>query len=192
MAQEPIIAINVSRSQTLLFYEHYLVYKGERINYTDIEGISYLLTRTTTTVYFVPAGSTSKYNIKIQANGKTHKIEFSAGTFFIGKGKTEKEKDELFAKFYAVIENLIKPHVVINLLLKFAKDKELKIDSLTITPQGLLKKRFWRDPELLPWDQYYNSILQQGALHVFRDDQKKEIQGIFCIFNGCNERCCSS
>ena len=141
MAQEPIIAINVSRSQTLLFYEHYLVYKGERINYTDIEGISYLLTRTTTTVYFVPAGSTSKYNIKIQANGKTHKIEFSAGTFFIGKGKTEKEKDELFAKFYAVIENLIKPHVVINLLLKFAKDKGILETIINTNAKNLKEKK---------------------------------------------------
>lgn len=179
MNQELLISINVSKNQTLLFYEDHLVYKGEVIKYADIEGISYLMTRTTTTVYFVPAGSTSNYNIKIKAKGKIHKIEFSAGTFFAGKGKTEKEKEELFAKFYIVIENVIKPYVVINLLLKFIDEKELNIDALKITEQGLYKKRTWRDPELLQWNQYYNAILEQGAVYIYKCDVKKKYKEFF-------------
>ena len=173
MSAEPLVTINVSKSQTLLFYDHHLTYKGERIAYTDIDGLSYLWERTTHTVYLIPAGSTSQFTIKIQANGKTHKIGFSAGSFLLGKSQSEKEKEEIFAKFYAVIENLIKPFVMVNLLLQVADAQALTVDALTITPQGLYRKRFWRGPEFLPWGRYYNSDVEAGALHVYRQDERK-------------------
>jgi len=179
IGEEPLITINISRNQTLLFYVNFLLYKGQRINYTDIDGISYLWTRTKHSVNFIPVGTSSKYSIKIDAGGKIDKIEFNSDSFLFGKSKSEKEKEELFVKFYTIIEKLIKPFVVINLLLKFAQEKEIKINSLTISQDGLYRKRFWGEPEFLPWNQYYNSILKEGALHVYKADNKKKYKEYF-------------
>lgn len=179
MSTEPLISINVSSNKTLTFYEDYLIYKGIKIAYADIEGISYLWQRTTTSVYFVPAGSTSKYSIKLKVGDVIHDINFSSGTFFIGKGKSEKNTDELFKQFYVVLENLIKPYVVINILVKFAEEGELKIDKLTIKPDGIYRKRTFGKPEYLPWDNYYNSTLESGILSVLKDDTKKKYKVFF-------------
>ena len=48
----PLIFIDISNSETVIFYNRYLRYKGNRVNYKDIYGISYLLTHTTSIVGF--------------------------------------------------------------------------------------------------------------------------------------------
>lgn len=171
MNKDPLITINVSKSQTLVFYEHLLIYNGVKINYKDIQGIAYSLTRTKHSVYFIPTHTSSSCLIKIKACGKIYQIVSSASSSYFSKGKSLKEKEEIFAKLVYVLDNLIKPFVMINLLFEYAKDNLLKLDSLAIAPEGLYKKRFWRKPELLPWDQYYNSILSQGSFTIYKKDE---------------------
>lgn len=177
---EPLISINVSKNQTLVFYNSFLIYKGSRINYKDIDGMSYLLTRTKHSVNFIPTHTSSTFKIKLEANGQKYEVDSSATSFMFFQGKNQKEKEEIFGKLVYVLDNLIKPFVLINQLIKYGKENELKIgDSLTINSQGFFKKRFWRSPEVLPWDQYYNSVLHQGNFHIYKSDPAKKYKLFF-------------
>jgi hypothetical protein len=181
---EPLMILNISKSEALFLYKSYLVYRGQRINYSDIEGISYLCTKTTHSVYFIPIEKSSRYSIQLQVAGKIHKIEFTSESFPFGKSKSEIEKDELFGRFCLIIEKLIKPFVLIGLLLRFAEEKQFKMPSLTINQNGLYRKGFWGKEEFLPWDQYYNAILKEGLLHIYKVDNKKKYREYFtCPMN---------
>ena len=138
-------------------------------------------TKTTTTLYYViPAGSSSKYSIKIKTAEKSYNINFSSAFLDIGFGKSDEEKEEIFSKLVYVLDNLIKPFIIINLLVTYSEVNELKIgDSLTINPKGFYKNRFWGGSEFLPWDQYYNSILQSGLFYIYREDEKKKYKEYF-------------
>lgn len=179
-ATQPLISINISKSQTLIFYNSFLIYKGSRINYKDIDGISYLLTRTKHSVNFIPTHTSSTFKIKLEANEQKYEVDSSATSFMFFQGKNQKEKEEIFRKLVYVLDNLIKPFVLINQLIKYGKENELKIgDSLIINSQGFFKKRFWRSPEVLPWNQYYNSVLHQGNFHIYKSDPSKKYKLYF-------------
>ena len=179
-AVEPLISINVSKTQTLVFYNSFLIYKGARINYRDIDGISYLLTRTKHSINFIPTHTSSSFSIKLLANGQKYEVGSSTNSFMYFQGKSQKEKEETFGKLVYVLDNLIKPFVLINQLIEYSKNGELKIgDSLTINSKGFFKKRFWRSPEFLPWDQYYNYVLHEGSFHVYKSDPSKKYKLYF-------------
>ena len=177
---KPLISINVSKTQTLVFYDSFLIYKGARLNYRDIDGISYLLTRTKHSVNFIPTHTSSTFKIKLEANGQKYEVDSSASSFMFFQGKNQKEKEEIFGKLVYILDNLIKPFVLINQLIKYGKENKLKIgDSLTINLKGFSKKRFWRSPEVLPWNQYYNSVLHQGNFHIYKSDPAKKYKLFF-------------
>ena len=177
---KPLISINVSKTQTLVFYNNFLVYKGSRVNYKDIDGMSYLLTRTKHSINFIPTHTSSSFQIKLEANGQKYDVGSSDTSFMFFKSQSQKEKEEIFGKLVYVLDNLIKPFVLINQLIKYGKENELKIgDSLTINSKGFFKKRFWRSPEFLPWDQYYNSVLHQGNFHIYKSDPAKKYKMYF-------------
>jgi len=177
---KPLISINVSKTQTLVFYNSFLIYKGLRINYKDIDGMSYLLTRTKHSVNFIPTHTSSTFEIKLEANGQQYKISSSSTSFMFFQSKNQKEKEKIFLKLVYILDNLIKPFVLINQLIKYGEENELKIgDSLTINSKGFSKKRFWRSPEILPWDQYYNSVLHQGNFYIYKSDPSKKYKLYF-------------
>jgi len=174
-ATQPLISINVSKSQTLVFYNSFLIYKGARINYKDIDGMSYLLTRTKHSINFIPTHTSSSFQIKLEANGQKYDVGSSDTSFMFFKSQSQKEKEEIFGKLVYILDNLIKPFVLINQLIKYGKEQELKIgDSITVNSKGFFKKRFWRSPEFLPWEQYYNSVLHQGNFHIYKSDSAKK------------------
>ncbi len=177
---KPLISINVSKTQTLVFYNSFLLYKGARLNYKDIDGMSYLLTRTKHSVNFIPTYTSSTFKIKLVANGQKYEVDSSATSFMFFQGKNRKEKEEIFGILVYISDNLIKPFVLINVLINYGKDKELKIDdSLTVNEKGFFKKRFWRTPDFLPWNQYYNSILHEGYFHIYKSDTAKNYKPYF-------------
>jgi hypothetical protein len=169
-----------AKTQTLVFYNSFLIYKGARLNYKDIDGISYLLTRTKHSINFIPTHTSSSFKIKLESNGQKYEIGSSESSFMFFTSKSQKEKEEIFGKLVYVLNNLIKPFVLINRLIKYSEDNELKIgDSLTVNSKGFSKKRFWRSPEFLPWDQYHNSILHQGNFHIYKSDPAKKYKLYF-------------
>lgn len=179
-AIEPLISINVSKTQTLVFYNSFLIYKGTRISYRDIDGISYLLTRTKHSINFIPTHTSSSFKIKLESNGQKYEVGSSESSFMFFASRSQKEKEEIFGKLVYVLDNLIKPFVLINRLIKYGKDNELKIgDSLTVNSKGFFKKKFWRSPEFLPWDQYYNSLLNQGNFYIYKSDPVKKYKLYF-------------
>ena len=177
---QPLISINISKTQTLVFYDSFLIYRGARINYKDIDGMSYLLTRTKHSINFIPTHTSSTFKIKLEANGQKYEVDSSTTSFMYFQGKNQKEKEEIFSKLVYILDNLIKPFVLINQLIKYGKENKLKIgDSLTINSKGFFKKRFWRSPEFLPWGQYYNSVLHQGNFHIYKSDPSKKYKLFF-------------
>jgi hypothetical protein len=95
------------------------------------------------------------------------------------KGEGEKSEETLFTHLVFVLDNLIKSSVLVNLLLHYEKCKELSVGDLTIKPEGLYKKRFWRSPQFLPWSGLFNAVLRQGFLVVLKRDPKKGHKDFF-------------
>jgi predicted nucleic acid-binding Zn ribbon protein len=179
-ASKPLVSINVSKSQTLVFYNDFLIYKGSRINYRDIDGLSYLLTRTKHSINFIPTHTSNAFHIKLEANGQRYEIGSSATSFMFFESKSQKEKQEIFAQLVYILDNLIKPFVLINLLIRYSKGNKLYLgDSFIVNPKGFYKKRFWQKPDFLPWDQYYNSVLYQGYLYIYKNDVKEKYKPFF-------------
>ncbi|MDD3940309.1 MAG: zinc ribbon domain-containing protein [Candidatus Pacebacteria bacterium] len=185
---KPLISINVSKTQTLVFYNSFLIYKGARLNYKDIDGMSYLLTRTKHSINFIPTHTSSAFKIKLESNGKKYEVDSSETSFMFFASKSQKEKEEIFGKLVYILDNLIKPFVLINQLIKYGQGNELKIgDSLIANLKGFFKKRFWRSPEFLPWDQYFNSVLDQGNFHIYKSDPTKKYKLYFtCSMSAMN------
>lgn len=168
-----ILGINITKKQTILFYTRYLKYKGQQIFYRDIIGISYLLTRTTSTVYFVPVSKTSNFEIKIETYDKKYRIT-SNDLAFAFRNKNNEEKEQTFAKLMYVLESLIKPYVLINQLQIYSQNKLITVGSLKLDAEGIHKKGIFGKGTVLAWDQYYNSQLSRGAVLIYRKDTKKD------------------
>ena len=151
-------------------------YAGENINYTDISGVSYTLTKTSRSIYFVPVQNSTEVMVKIQTkNNKIYTVDSLTNSLMTFTGKREEELSELFAKLIFIIDNVLKPFVLENMQKEYELENKLVIDDLTITADGMYKKRgFWRKPEKLEWNDYYNSILSQGWLQGYRCDEKKK------------------
>ena len=166
---QSLLKLKISRNSEIEFFESFIVYKGEKILCSDIDGIGYLYTRTQHRVYFVPVGTSHKYVIYIRARGAKYEISFSG-----------EENKEMFGKLVNALDIVVKPFVVVNLRLDYIKNNRLEIGDLTITHEGLYKKRSWRDPAFLPWGKYYNSNINRGNAFVLeKDDSKKEYSVFF-------------
>jgi len=177
---EPLVSINIDKNQTLVFYNSHFLYKGKTINYKDVDGISYLLTTTKQSINFIPTAMSVSFEISFQSKGELYKANSSASSVMYFKSEKQKDKEQIFAKLVYIIDNLIKPFVLINLLIEYSRRNEIKLgDSFTVKPDGMYKKRFLRDPDLLPWNQYYNSKLFKGKLYVFEEDYNKKAKTYF-------------
>lgn len=166
------LTINLPHGKTVTFSESFLVYRDEEVFYKDISSIAYLWTITKHTIYFIPAGTSNEYYMNIKTPQTSLHIDFKSA--WLSSKKSEQERQEAFLKLHYILENLIKPFVLINLLLEYAEKDKLEIGPLAITPEGLYKKRFWRDPELLPWGLYYNSVLLEGNVHIYKQKGKED------------------
>lgn len=154
---EPLLKLQLSWRSDIEFYGGFLVYKGEKILYSDIDGVGYLWTRTRHRVYGIPAGTSHGYYLSLRAKGVKHKITFSGS-----------ENQDIFAKLVAAIDSLIKPFVVINLLLEYIQNGKLEIASMTITPTGISRKKSFIGTEFIPWDRYHNCVVSQGKTLLSR------------------------
>jgi hypothetical protein len=159
---QSLLKLTISRKSEIEFYENFIIYKGEKILCSDIDAVSYLHTRTKHRVYYVPVGTSHAYIINIRARGIVHKFSFSG-----------ENNQDIFSKFVNAIDIIVKPFIVVNLLLDYMKNNELTVGDLTIKPEGLYKKRTWRSPELLSWDQYFNTIVSRGSTFVLKKDNNK-------------------
>lgn len=166
------LSINVSKTQTITFDEEFLTYKEACISYKDIQGISYEFTRMTHLVNFIPTHTSETFTIKLKVNSQIYEVHSSAKSFMFLKGKNQKEQEATFRKLVHILNSVVKPFVIINLLDKYIKEGELKIgEELTINSNGFYKKNVWiwrGDPEFFPWNQYYNSVLSQGNLEIYK------------------------
>jgi hypothetical protein len=158
---QSLLKLGLSGNSEIEFFQNFFVYKDEKILYSDVDGIAYLYTRTKHSINLIPTGTTHSYYVVIKARGMAHKISFTG----------EKNKD-VFNKLANAVEVLVKPFVIINLLLDYIKNNRLEIGGLTITTEGIYRKRMWRSQELMPWNQYHNAVINQGNVSVFKKDDK--------------------
>jgi len=158
-----LLKLELSKNSEIEFFPGHLVHNGEKVLYSDVDGVAYQYTTTQHRVNFVPVGKSHKFYVSIKALGKKHTITFSGS-----------HNTEVYGKLANAVDVLIKPFVSVTLLLEFAKENKLEIAELTITPAGIYKKRTWRGPELLPWNQYYNSLIHKGHVQILKADEKKK------------------
>ncbi len=163
-----LVKLNIPKNSEIEFYEHFLIYKKAKILYSDIDGIAYLYTKTRYRINFIPVGISHNYVILIRDRGIVHKITF--------RGQSNQE---LFSKLANAIEILIKPFVLVNLLIDYIKNNKLEIKNLTISPDGLYRKRILRSPAFLPWDEYYNAGMHKGSVFIVRRNNKKIYKNYF-------------
>ena len=162
MNNEALLKVDISRNKTLEFFEEYLTYQGNRIFYADIDGVSYLWTRTRHSIYFVPVGTSNSYVIQIRHQNKTEKINLAG---FLGK---ESERQGNFALLIKVIDSVMKPNVVRNLLKQIQNQGVIKIGNLEINREGITKSTFF-SKDFLKWSEYFNTILDKGNVFVYKN-----------------------
>lgn len=152
MAQ-PLLKLQLSWRSDIEFYQGFLVYKGEKILYSDIDGIGYLWTKTSHKVYGIPTGDSHSYYLSLRAKGIKHKITFSGS-----------QNQDIFAKLVAAIDNLVKPFVVINLLLEYIQNGKLEIERITFSPEGISRKKLFGKTNIIPWNHYHSCIASHGTV----------------------------
>jgi hypothetical protein len=165
----PLISINISHSETVVFYNRYLLYKGKRVNYKDIFGIAYLLTHTTSRLNFVPMYNYDISKITLFANGKTMDIKSFAISPMKFQINSQKEKQEVYSKLVSVLNELIRPCVLLNLLYEYSKGYSIDIGSLSIDQEGLhVEGGFLKNPKSITWSEYPEARLRSGYLNVYK------------------------
>jgi hypothetical protein len=154
---------NISRKESLKFYEHFLIYKENKIFYKDFDGISYLYKQTSRSINFIPIGTSHDYFIGFRASGIEHKINFSS-----------KDSYDVFVKICTAIDTVIKRFVLINLLVQYGEKGGLNIASININSQGITKKKLF-GTETMPWSYFYNCIIDKGNVFLYKrlDNDKK-------------------
>ena len=146
-------------------FSHSFVERAERrIYYKDIIGLSYHSVKQS--VNFIPM--TQSYYFVIQSSNERIDINFSSSVL------NNKKKETLFTQLIYIAENIIKPHLFLNLLNQLKNETNISIGSITITTDGLYKKRFLRDPEFLPLQDYELCKIEEGRMTVYRKDYEKE------------------
>lgn len=174
-SDDSLFSINISNTKTLSIYDDHIRYNGEDIRYVDVDGVSYLLTRQSNSINLIPTHNSTFFSVQINTKDKLYTIDSSTTSFMTFTGKKEEEIAEIFSKIVYIIDNIIKDFVIVNLYHKYETEGKITIGDLTILPDGLYKKRsFWRKPEKLEWNNYYNAVLYKGHLQVLKEDKKKK------------------
>jgi hypothetical protein len=162
MNSSPLLTVDISKKETLEFYEHYLIYKGDKFFYREFDGLSYIYTRTSTSIYFIPVGTSHSYNVSFRENGKEHKMIFSS-----------EEKYDVFVKICGAFESVIKKFILTNLLLEYGEKGGLEIAGLKINSQGISKRKIFGRLDTLPWLDLYNSECKAGSLFIYQKYKEK-------------------
>jgi hypothetical protein len=184
---EPLITLPINSSQSVPFYEEFLIMNGAHINYKDIQGISHLLTNNKYSFNFIPTVSISSFSIKLVANGQTYQIGSSAAAPMFFQGSRKQVADR-YAMMVYVLHQVIGPYVIVNLLTNYSKGKQLKLgDSLSITPHGLYRSRLMGDPEHVEWHNYACSVFSEGKLWIFKFNSARQNKPYFnCLLSVMN------
>jgi hypothetical protein len=165
----PLISIDISNSETVMFYNRYLLYKGNRVNYKDIYGIAYLLTHTTSRLNYAPIYNYASSKISLFANGKTIDIKSFSISPMKFQINSQKEKQEVYFKLVSVLNELIRPCVLLNLLYEYTKGHSIDIGSLSISQDGLhVEGGFLKNPKLITWGENPEAKLAVGDLYLYK------------------------
>jgi len=178
MQEEHLLTVNLAKNRPVDFFQNHILYKDNKIYYKDIDGVCYLHTITTHRVYFVPVSKTNRYSVSVRAKGVSYDFQFATG-FLDGSSKSNEEN---FAILVNVIDKLIKPFVIINLLLEFSETFKIQLKNLTVTPEGIhiIKIGFFKNtPMFMLWEQYYTAQLQKGYLCVYQKFNNKAGNKLF-------------
>ena len=167
--------IEISENKAISVYSDYLEWGNERILYRDIDGLAYKWTATNVYIYFIPSGTANRYYIGIRHKGKITRINFPSSTF---GGIYGSKSSENFLKLSSIIDEVIKPIVITNLLAKYSETEKLEIANLKITSEGIYKKT-WMGDKLLSYAEYHGSFINHGNLYIFRRSKNHSKEKIF-------------
>lgn len=141
---------------------------GEReIYYKDVKGLSYHVIKKS--VNFVPMGTF--YYITIEGNEGHININFDSS----GEGNI------LFSQILHVVEKVVKPYLLSTLLNTIEKERKLNIGSLSVTRDGLWKRRIFMKDDFMSWEDYDSNNMFKGFLNIYKKDIKRVDQNrLFC------------
>jgi len=165
----PFLSIDISNSETVEFYNRYLIYKGDRVNYKEIDGIAYLHSRTTQSLNFVSLYNVANSKITLIAKGKIINIKSFAISPMRFQTNNQKGKQTIFTEIVYVLDQVIKPCILLNLLFDYAKGISIKIGSLCIDQDGLyIEGGFLKNPKMITWSEYPKANLTAGNMVVYK------------------------
>src|SRR3989344_5706690 len=162
MKENILASIEISENKTIFIYSDYLEWWNEKILYHDIDGLAYKWTATDVHIYFIPVGTANRYYIGIRHHNKVTRINFPSSTF---GGTYGSKSSENFLNLSKIVDEVIKPTVITNLLAKYSETGKLEIANLRITSEGIYKKT-WLGDRLLSYAEYHGSFINQGDLYI--------------------------
>lgn len=128
---------------TIIFKDNFLEYRGKRIFYKDVKTVTYHSTATTTSVYFIPLGTSHSYNFSITSENENISISFSS-----------KFEEETYLKLIGFSKALVEPILVEKMILRiFDKGESLNIGGIEFTKEGYYRSKFFGGKEWVMWSE---------------------------------------
>jgi hypothetical protein len=140
-------------------------FQNKVFKYSEIEKVSWYSESHST--YGIP--TSQKYFFRVESSYDKIAISFAA-TF-----KGGDKHNTSFAQLIGVSQNLIEPVVIDKIVDRiFKKGESVLIGTLHLNQLGISTKKTFGGFRTIPWDQVkYVPVLQQGAAHVFYDQNGK-------------------
>jgi hypothetical protein len=176
------VVFNVGRKK-LEFHEHFMMIDNERVQYSDIESVGFLLTNKSMYVSFIPAWKMSVYDVRIKTAHKTYKLVDRKLDPFAFETTKRKILQKTFGQIAYVLDRLVIPRLVEKMREEIRHAGSTNVGGLKITPAGIEKKRLFRSPVFLDFKKYFNSELRQGKLVVYERHNEKPKHFFACNMN---------
>ncbi len=166
MEREIHIEIPIGRRERIVFLRDAVELKKQRLRYAEITGIAFLLSRIRRSVNLIPTGNSTTLDLKLHT--RTEEVSAKAtmnGAFWISTRRM-KEMEEAFTAIVSLLENLVLPFTLTNLLLDFVSTGELRVQSVAVQRHGISCKRMLLPRRHLRWTEYGGASVQNGTVRL--------------------------
>jgi hypothetical protein len=163
------------------FYDDYLAFDGNEIDYDIIEGYSYHLQNTSQSVYFIPVANYTKMSVSFWVGGnRVVHFNRSASAAMLIKGDRQKTVELVFSELVKCIEALVAPIVVPKWIDRIRRGESLQVGGITISEDSITKKTAFGQKEMQEYG-FYRIV--QGSVYLYDPSGKIFTHAALSIIN---------
>lgn len=163
--------------RTFKVNSNFIYYGKQKIKIMDAQNFSFHFTKHS--INGIP--TSSDYNLTVGDSGEDIKIRFTSSAY-------SKTKQELFFKILGIVQYLVEPVIVNNILNNiFSKKEIINIGNLEFNVEGISRKKMFGKIELLPWKEIkYVPQLSRGMVDIYKTDKNGKAKIFHSVSMGAN------